>query len=73
MYQYCIVFKNRCENKTVTMADEITPVLEFPDWHENPVGGDPFTQDLGASYDKACCVFFPANTEQEIRQEVPPN
>lgn len=36
------------------MADEITPVLEFPDWHDDPVGGDPFTQDLAASYDKAC-------------------
>ena len=36
------------------MADEvtITPLLEFPDWHDNPDGGDPFTQDLGASYDK---------------------
>ncbi|KAK3313027.1 ammonium transporter AmtB-like domain-containing protein [Apodospora peruviana] len=31
---------------------EITPVLEFPDWFENPDGGDPLTQDLGASYDK---------------------
>ncbi|KAM7195044.1 putative ammonium transporter [Rhypophila sp. PSN 637] len=31
---------------------EITPVTEFPDWHDDPVGGDPFTQDLAASYDK---------------------
>lgn len=40
--------------KIIAMADEITPVLEFPGWHDDPVGGDPFTQDLAASYDKAC-------------------
>ncbi|KAK3949859.1 ammonium transporter family-domain-containing protein [Pseudoneurospora amorphoporcata] len=31
---------------------EIKPVTEWPDWHANPDGGDPFTQDLNAPYDK---------------------
>ena len=31
---------------------EITPVTEWPDWHTDPNGGDPFTQDLNAPYDK---------------------
>ncbi|KAK3385285.1 ammonium transporter AmtB-like domain-containing protein [Podospora didyma] len=31
---------------------EITPVTEWPDWHDNPDGGDPLTQDLIAPYDK---------------------
>lgn len=30
----------------------ITPITEWPDWHANPNGGDPFTQDLNAPYDK---------------------
>ena len=34
------------------MAD-ITPVTEWPEWSDNPNGGDPFTQNLGAPYDKA--------------------
>ncbi|KAK1781466.1 ammonium transporter AmtB-like domain-containing protein [Copromyces sp. CBS 386.78] len=32
---------------------EITPITEWPDWHANPNGGDPFTQDLNAPYDKS--------------------
>ncbi|KAJ4390194.1 hypothetical protein N0V85_007463 [Neurospora sp. IMI 360204] len=31
---------------------EIVPVTEWPDWHANPNGGDPLTQDLNAPYDK---------------------
>jgi len=31
---------------------EITPVTEWPDYATNPQGGDPFTQDLNAPYDK---------------------
>jgi Amt family ammonium transporter len=31
---------------------EITPVVEWPDYATDPNGGDPFTQDLNAPYDK---------------------
>ncbi|KFA67328.1 hypothetical protein S40285_03623 [Stachybotrys chlorohalonatus IBT 40285] len=31
---------------------EITPVTEWPDYSDNPRGGDPITQDLNAPYDK---------------------
>jgi ammonium transporter, Amt family len=31
---------------------EITPVTEWPDYATDPQGGDPFTQDLNAPYDK---------------------
>ena len=36
---------------------EITPVTEWPDYATSPKGGDPFTQDLNAPYDKV--GFFP--------------
>ncbi|EKD20965.1 ammonium transporter [Drepanopeziza brunnea f. sp. 'multigermtubi' MB_m1] len=31
---------------------EITPVVEWPDYSDNPQGGNPYTQDLLAPYDK---------------------
>ena len=31
---------------------EIVPVTEWPDYATNPQGGDPFTQNLNAPYDK---------------------
>ncbi|KAK0713596.1 ammonium transporter AmtB-like domain-containing protein [Lasiosphaeria miniovina] len=31
---------------------EITPVTEWPEWHDNPDGGDPLTQNFTAAYDK---------------------
>ncbi|KAK3376193.1 ammonium transporter AmtB-like domain-containing protein [Lasiosphaeria ovina] len=31
---------------------EITPVTEWPDWHDNLDGGDPLTQNFTAAYDK---------------------
>ena len=35
------------------MADPApTPIVEWPDYNQNPRGGDPFTQDLNAPYDK---------------------
>lgn len=34
------------------MASEIKPVIEWPDYATDPTGGDPFTQDLNAPYDK---------------------
>jgi len=52
------------------MADEITPLLEFPDWHDNPDGGDPFTQDLGASYDKVGAIKANPMMASEITKHV---
>ena len=31
---------------------EIVPITEWPDYSENPQGGDPITQDLNAPYNK---------------------
>ncbi|KAH7216059.1 ammonium transporter AmtB-like domain-containing protein [Fusarium oxysporum] len=42
------------------MASTITPVTEWPDYNDDPTGGNPITHDLNATYDKslfcACAV-----------------
>jgi hypothetical protein len=39
------------------MADStITPVTEWPDYAVDPTGGDPFTKDLNAPYDKVLTI-----------------
>lgn len=45
-----IIFRTKIRTKD-SMA-EITPITEWPDYATNPQGGDPFTQDLNAPYDK---------------------
>ncbi|GAB7362405.1 hypothetical protein MBLNU230_g2729t1 [Neophaeotheca triangularis] len=45
-------------------AGEIAPVTEWPNYNDDPRGGDPLTQDLNAPYDKGdlawvlCCAIF---------------
>lgn len=34
------------------MASTITPVTEWPDYNDDPTGGNPITHDLNATYDK---------------------
>ena len=47
---------------------EIIPVTEWPDYSEDPTGGNPITHDLNAPYDKVSVIDYydPSDYRQTI-------